>query len=59
MDFVAVFGLHIAAFPCEVMWIERVVDAVVEVVVVPISAAPAIDSRMVLSVMWPMTAPLR
>jgi hypothetical protein len=59
MDFVAVFGPHTVAFPCEVMRTGLVVGAVVEVVAVPTSAAPAIDSRMVVSVMPPMTGLLR
>lgn len=59
MDFVAAFALRTVAFPYEVMRTGLVVGAVVEAVAVPKSAAPAIDSRMVVSVMPLMIAPLR
>jgi len=59
MDFVAAFALHTVAFPCEVMRTGLVVGAVVEAVAVPISAAPAIDSHMVVSVMPLMIVPQR
>lgn len=59
MDFVAAFALRTVAFPCEVMRTGLVVGAVVEAVAVPISAAPAIDSHRMVSVMPLMIAPQR